>query len=46
MEETEGVLGMGRAKMEKVVVEERVAMNMVVEEERVMEGYCNGGNGN
>lgn len=36
--EMEGVLGMGRAKMEKVVVEERVEMKKVVEEERVMEG--------
>nr|POE81627.1 hypothetical protein CFP56_63169 [Quercus suber] len=35
LEEKEGVLGMGRAKMEKVVVEERVVLKKVVEEERV-----------
>nr|POE67512.1 hypothetical protein CFP56_36678 [Quercus suber] len=38
LEEKEGVWGMGRAKMEKLVVEERVVMKKVVEEERVMEG--------
>ena len=38
LEEKEGVLGTGRAKKEKVVVEERVVMKKVEEEERVMEG--------